>query len=151
MIKINYENNWNNEVRLIGRGLKAKIVPNFNLSQKTNDMNMRTNNEYLSDKMVTYQNCNRNKQMASSASIKNNNKNYKSSNNVKKINPIIKNDISYNVSKNDFMKSIMFNSINIIEPKTPKIIAVENKDEKLERIEKLLLSLPKKFYFASMC
>ncbi|CAD2111284.1 hypothetical protein YYG_03390 [Plasmodium vinckei petteri] len=144
MIKINYENNWNNEIRLIGRGLKAKIVPNFNLSQKTNNMSMRTNNEYLSDKMVTYQNYSRNKQMTNLTSTK-------SSNNVKKINPRIKNDISYSVDKNDFMKSVMFNSINIIEPKTPKIIGVEDMDANLEKIEKLLLSLPNKFYFASMC
>ncbi|ETB56249.1 hypothetical protein YYC_05699 [Plasmodium yoelii 17X] len=163
MIEINYENNWNNQVRLIGRGLKAKIVPNFNLSQKTNNMNIHTNNEYLSDKMVTYhQNCNRNKKMANSTSIKSNNKNGTSYNvgkngasyNVGKNGAsynVGKNDISYSVSKNDFMKSIMFNSINFIEPKTPKIIAVENKNEHLEQIEKLLLSLPQKFYFASMC
>ncbi|VTZ80514.1 conserved Plasmodium protein, unknown function [Plasmodium yoelii] len=199
MIEINYENNWNNQVRLIGRGLKAKIVPNFNLSQKTNNMNIHTNNEHLSDKMVTYhQNCNRNKKMANSTSIKSNNKNGTSYNvgkngasynvgkngasynvgkngasynvgkngasynvgkngasyNVGKNGAsynVGKNDISYSVSKNDFMKSIMFNSINFIEPKTPKIIAVENKNEHLEQIEKLLLSLPQKFYFASMC
>ncbi|SCM11910.1 conserved Plasmodium protein, unknown function [Plasmodium chabaudi adami] len=144
MIKINYENNWNNEVRLIGRGLKPKIVPNFNLSQKINNMSMRTNNEHASDKMVTYQNWNRTKQMTNSTSTKN-------SNNVKKRNHRIKNNISYSVGKNDLMKSVMFNSINIIEPKTPKIIGVEDKDENLEKIEKLLLSLPNKFYFASMC
>ncbi|KEG04528.1 hypothetical protein YYE_00103 [Plasmodium vinckei vinckei] len=145
MIKINYENNWNNEIRLNGRGLNAKIIPNFNLYQKINNMSIRTNNEHLSGKMVEYQNFNRKKQMTNSTSTKSNN------NNVKKINPRIKNDISYSVGKNDFMKSVMFNSINIIEPKTPKIIGVEDNDANLEKIEKLLLSLPNKFYFASMC